>query len=81
MDGVDIGNKTTAVVPKDLPNDIDAGRATIMNAAGEIYGDYTSYSVVRKKKSTIGGRVILQDTNNSTNDFVTIKANPKGYAD
>ncbi len=79
MDGVDIGSKNDDN-PKDLPSDIDAGKASIKNAAGENYADYTSFSVIRKTKSTINGRVILQDTNNSTNDFVTIKANPRGYA-
>ncbi|WP_419870009.1 DUF4876 domain-containing protein [Chryseobacterium sp. CT-SW4] len=80
MDGVDTTNKNLTA-PKDLQNDVDAGRAYIQNSAGEAYADYTSYSVIRKTKTTINGRVVLQDTNNSTNDFVTIKANPKGYAE
>jgi len=79
MDGVDTTSKALTA-PKDLPNDIDAGRAYIKNEAGEAYADYTSYAVIRKTKTTISGRVILEDTNNSTNDFVTIKANPKAYA-
>jgi hypothetical protein len=35
---------------------------------------------MRKTKETINGRVVLQDTNNSANDFVTVQANPRGYA-
>ncbi|KMQ64900.1 hypothetical protein ACM46_11870 [Chryseobacterium angstadtii] len=79
MDGVDTTNKTLTA-PKDLPDNIDAGLAYIKNPAGEAFGDYTSQAVIRKTKNTVSGRVILQDTNNSSNDFVTIKANPKGYA-
>ena len=79
MDGVDTTNKALTA-PKDLPNDIDAGKAYIKNEAGEAYADYTSFSVIRKTKETINGRKVLVDTNNSTNDFVTIKAAPKAYA-
>lgn len=79
MDGVDTTSKALTA-PKDLPDNIDAGLAYIKNAAGEAYADYTSQAVIRKTKATVNGRVILQDTNNSSNDFVTIKANPKGYA-
>lgn len=79
MDGVDTTNKALTA-PKDLQNDIDAGMAYIKNEAGEAYADYTSFSVIRKTKETINGRKVLVDTNNSTNDFVTIKAAPKAYA-
>lgn len=79
MDGVDTTSKSLTA-PKDLPNDIDAGWAYIKSAAGEAYADYTSMAVVRKTKTTINGRIVLEDTNNSTNDFVTIKANPRAYA-
>lgn len=41
---------------------------------------YNSQSVVRKIKTTTkNGRVILEDTNNSAQDFQVIKANPKGF--
>ena len=41
---------------------------------------YNSQSVVRKiKTTTTNGRVILEDTNNSAQDFQVIKANPKGF--
>ena len=79
MDGVDTTNRTLTA-PKDLQDDIYAGRAYIKNEAGEAYADYSSYSVIRKTKEVIGSRTVLVDTNNSTNDFTTIKANPKAYA-
>ncbi|WP_409517006.1 DUF4876 domain-containing protein, partial [Empedobacter sp.] len=43
-------------------------------------GSYTSTSIIRKTQKTINGRIILKDTNNSTNDFVNIKAEPKIFA-
>lgn len=78
IDGVDITDKEQ-LVPKDLPTDIDATR-TFINQNGSGLADYTSMSVMRRTKQIINGRVILQDTNNSANDFVTVKANPRGYA-
>lgn len=43
-------------------------------------GTYTSKCVRRKVKSTINGRVIYQDTNNSTNDFLNNQeCQPKQY--
>lgn len=79
MDGIDITN-AALTAPKDLPNNIDAGKAYIQDAAGQSYADYTGYAVIRKTKSTIGNRKVLEDTNNSTNDFVTIKAEPRTFA-
>ncbi|AIL44710.1 DUF4876 domain-containing protein [Elizabethkingia anophelis] len=78
IDGVDITDKEQ-LVPKDLPTDIDATR-TFINQNGSGLADYTSMSVMRRTKEVINGRVVLQDTNNSANDFVTVKANPRGYA-
>ncbi|KGT10318.1 DUF4876 domain-containing protein [Elizabethkingia anophelis] len=78
IDGVDITDKEQ-LVPKDLPTDIDATR-TFINQNGLGLADYTSMSVMRRTKEVINGRVVLQDTNNSANDFVTVKANPRGYA-
>jgi len=43
------------------------------------FGAYSSFAIYRKVSKTINGRVILQDTNNSKNDFEVKKANPKGF--
>lgn len=79
IDGVDTTDKEQKA-PKDLPVSIDATRAFIKNAAGAPYADYSSYSIIRKTKQIIKGRVVLMDTNNSQNDFTTIQANPRGNA-
>lgn len=79
IDGIDITDKEQKV-PKDFPADIDASRTFIVNALGQAEGTFSGLSVIRKTKEIINGRVVLQDTNNSANDFVTIKANPRGYA-
>lgn len=79
IDGIDITDKEQKA-PKDFPADIDASRTFIVNAAGQAEATFTGFSVIRKTKEMINGRVVLQDTNNSANDFVTIKANPRGYA-
>ena len=47
---------------KRLPASIDAG-------FNYIEGTYTGKSVRRKEAETVNGRKVLQDTNNSTNDF------------
>ena len=58
-------------VPKRLPNTLDAGPTNVTG------GEYTSQSLVRKTARTVNGRRILQDTNNSANDFATkSKADP-----
>lgn len=45
------------------------------------FGEHSSHSVVRKTlRTTPNGRKVLQDTNNSLNDFVTIKAEPDAFA-
>ncbi|PWN61932.1 DUF4876 domain-containing protein [Chryseobacterium viscerum] len=79
IDGIDITDKEQKA-PKDFPADIDASRTFIVNTVGQAEGTFTGLSVIRKTKEIINGRVVLQDTNNSANDFVTIKANPRGYA-
>lgn len=58
-------------VPKRLPNTLDAGPTNVTG------GEYSSQSLVRKTARTVNGRRILQDTNNSANDFATkAKADP-----
>ncbi|CAD0220817.1 DUF4876 domain-containing protein (plasmid) [Chryseobacterium panacisoli] len=79
IDGIDITDKEQKV-PKDFPADIDASRTFIVNSLGQAEGTFTGFSVIRKTKEIVNGRMVLQDTNNSANDFVTIKANPRGYA-
>lgn len=75
VDGVettqDMGSK---LVPKKLQNKQDAGYSYLT------VGPYSSTSIIRKTQKTINGRIILKDTNNSTNDFVNIKAEPKIFA-
>lgn len=62
--------------PRRLPLKQDAGSKAIDA------GPYSSQSIVRKTKQVVNGRRILQDTNNSLNDFgVLPKADPyKGNA-
>ncbi|MFH6956353.1 DUF4876 domain-containing protein [Flavobacterium aquidurense] len=73
-DGVELTKDLgSGLVPKKLPAHVDGGNTYLPS------GSYSSKSVMRKTKTTIGGRIILQDTNNSTNDFVETKANPRGF--
>jgi len=51
--------------PKRLPSTLDAA-GTFVTA-----GQYSSQSLIRKTLKTVEGRKILQDTNNSANDFNT----------
>jgi len=74
IDGVDTTKDLGSnLVPKKLPSQIDGGNTYVPSGA------YSSKSVMRKTKTTIAGRIILQDTNNSTNDFVEVNANPRGF--
>ncbi|RZK26506.1 MAG: DUF4876 domain-containing protein [Flavobacterium sp.] len=61
-------------VPKKLGPSMDAGFAFVPA------GRYTSQSVIRKTDKTVNGRIVLKDTNNSTEDFdyFTI-ATPRGF--
>jgi hypothetical protein len=63
IDAVELVGNANQVQLKRVPAVLDAGAATVG-------GTYLSMSVVRKVKSTLSdGRVILYDTNNSSNDF------------
>ena len=76
IDGVELQHyNPNSQRPKMLSASIDAG-FTNTDAA------YNSQSVIRKVKTTLdNGRKVLEDTNNSTNDFVKLdKASPKGFA-
>lgn len=60
--------------PKKLGPALDAGFAFVPA------GSYTSQSIIRKTEKTVNGRIVLKDTNNSTEDFdfFTI-ATPRGF--
>ncbi|OMQ12577.1 DUF4876 domain-containing protein [[Flexibacter] sp. ATCC 35103] len=74
VDGVDTTKDLGAnYIPKKLATQIDGGTTYLPSGA------FSSKSVIRKTKTTIAGRIILQDTNNSSNDFVEITANPRGF--
>jgi hypothetical protein len=74
IDGVDFMVNAGAVNFKRLPSSIDAG---FQYASGT----YNGQSMMRKVKSTLSnGRHILQDTNNTTEDFEVLNAPlPKGW--
>lgn len=73
IDGLDTQHyNPSSQRPKMLPSSIDASFINVDNM-------YNSQSVMRKTKQKINNRVVLEDTNNSANDFVKIKANPKGF--
>lgn len=52
--------------PRRLDASLDAGVASVAK------GHYSSQAVIRKVAQTFGGRKVLQDTNNSDNDFSVI---------
>jgi hypothetical protein len=58
-----------------LNNKIDAGPTWVSG------GQYSSQSLMRKTAKIIDGRIVLQDTNNSVDDFVTMERPvPYGFA-
>lgn len=68
IDGVDIvKNKATgaSLSDKRLPTDIDGGITYVNSVSG-----YTGEVIVRKVRRQENGRTLLEDTNNSSNDFV-----------
>lgn len=69
IDGVGLNQSIESKrVPKYMNNVIDAGEIFTIN------GSYSSEAVVRKVSKTIGSRIVLKDTNNSSNDFGVKKA-------
>lgn len=73
LDGVDLQHYSpSSQRPKMLPSEIDASFIGCDAA-------YNSQSVMRKTKTTVNGRVILEDTNNSASDFMKTRANPRGF--
>lgn len=76
IDGIDMMYDASTGDFKRLPESIDAGFSYI----GE--GSYTSKSIRRKVAKEVNGRKILQDTNNSSNDFeVTSLPTPRGFGE
>lgn len=75
IDGVEIQPTTASSrVPKKLGAFIDAGFTFVPNSS------YSSQSVIRKTEGTENGRIILKDTNNSSEDFDYLPlANPRGF--
>lgn len=73
IDAVDCIRNPTVTDFKRLPTSLDAGfQAVSNNNSGE--------SIRRKVKTTVNGRRVLQDTNNSTNDFEVLTApTPKSW--
>jgi hypothetical protein len=64
LDGVQAVGDATRATTLGLPTSVDAGYIFLPK------GTYTGQSISRKVSSkTADGRVILQDTNNTTNDF------------
>lgn len=74
IDGVETNNANkTRLFPRRLSTSIDGGYVAIDLSLRE-------KSVMRKVDKIVDGRKILQDTNNSTNDFEIVKVNLKGWA-
>ncbi|MFV0531258.1 MAG: DUF4876 domain-containing protein [Flavobacteriales bacterium] len=75
IDGVDLQHyNPSSQRPKMLPSEIDTSSINCDAA-------YNSQSIIRKTKTTINGRIILEDSNDSANDFVKLAmANPGGFA-
>ncbi|PWS30695.1 DUF4876 domain-containing protein [Pedobacter paludis] len=75
IDGVETQpNTASARVPKKLGASLDALYTYAPNGA------YSSQSVIRKTETTINGRKVLKDTNNSAEDFDFLPlAIPRGF--
>lgn len=75
MDAVEVQpNLADDRIPKKLRPDFDAGFTFVSQ------GSYSSQAVIRKTADTENGRKILKDTNNSAEDFVVQKVNPRGFS-
>jgi Cna protein B-type domain. len=74
IDAVETVEDEAHATYKRLPADIDAGYTYIIS------GSYSGKCVRRKVKEIVSGRVVYQDTNNSTNDFLKdVDPMPKIY--
>lgn len=74
IDAVETVEDEAHAIYKRLPADIDAGYTYITT------GSYSGKCIRRKVKEIVSGRVVYQDTNNSTNDFLKdVDPMPKIY--
>lgn len=74
IDAVETQPGVSEQVPKKFAANFDAGFAFVPK------GSYSSQSIIRKTSKVIGTRRVLQDTNNSSNDFDYFDlANPRGF--
>lgn len=75
IDAVEIQPNTAEDrIPKKFGAQYDAGFTTVPK------GSYSSQSVIRKTQKTVNGRIVLKDTNNSTEDFDYFDvATPRGF--
>lgn len=73
IDAVEANANAGAVTHKRFPSAVDAGFQYCS-------GTYVKEALVRKVRTTVNGRRVLQDTNNSTEDFtVSTNVSPKGW--
>jgi hypothetical protein len=74
IDAVETVKDEAHAIYKRFPPELDAGYTYVTT------GSYTGKCVRRKIKESVGGRVIYQDTNNSTEDFLKdVDPKPKIY--
>ncbi len=66
IDAVEANANATAATHKRFPTSLDAGFQYCS-------GTYVREAIVRKVRTTVNGRRVLQDTNNSTEDFTVTK--------
>ena len=79
IDAVECVTDETQVANKRVPTVLDAGSIWLTDENGEP-ATALGRSLVRKVSNTLeDGRVILQDTNNSTDDFECMKAEVRRY--
>ena len=80
IDGVDILENSAAGEYKRLPKSIDSGFSYLKADGDAFYSSMSSRRKVDKEATKVFGRVILQDTNNSSVDFESIsKPTPRSY--
>lgn len=64
IDCVECAENATQTIHKRVPDDLDSGAAYIPN------NPFTGKSLIRKSKANDTGRIVYQDTNNSTEDLI-----------
>ncbi|RAV29084.1 DUF4876 domain-containing protein [Sinomicrobium soli] len=80
IDGVDFLENSQAAAYKRLPDVIDSGFNYLKADGGAFYSSMSMRRKVDENRSTLFGRVVLQDTDNSGADFESIDyPDAKGY--